>query len=85
MFLKPLADLGDKEKNILSNIENGTYTAVTKTLMNQGVPRDTAIYLNTKFINNNPEFSMNHVIKKVESDDDNSNYWILKQIEHLGN
>lgn len=85
MFLKPLADLGDKENNILSNIENGTYTAVTKTLMNQGVPRDTAIYLNTNFINNNPEFSMNNIIKKVENADDNSNYWILKQIEHLGN
>ncbi|MCL1029810.1 DEAD/DEAH box helicase [Serratia silvae] len=85
MFLKPLADLGDKENNILSHIENGTYTVVSKNLTNQGIPRDTAIYLNTQYIKNSPEFSMNQVIKKVQNDVHHNNYWILKQIEHLGN
>ncbi|EPA3406605.1 DEAD/DEAH box helicase [Yersinia enterocolitica] len=84
MLLKPLSELNGVDSNLLSSIENGAYSIETKNLINQGIPRDTAIYLNKKFLHVDPNISVTSIIDILKRDDFEKHYWVLKQIEHLG-
>jgi hypothetical protein len=75
MLLKPVSDIGNKESSIIMNIELGMYTPISKYLSDRGVPRETAIKINSLH-RNQTELDIARVTPKL-------NYWENKQVEHL--
>lgn len=86
MLLKPLSDMSEDENSILSIIENGAYSKVTKYLIAKGVPRDTAIYIkHTALVDIDQEEPDYHQIQKKISDlRGHVSPWIFSQIESAG-
>jgi hypothetical protein len=81
MLLKPIADMGIKESSIISSIEFGIYSPLSKYLSDRGVPRETAIKISRHQIDPQKlealeNFNLDSVKKQL-------NYWELKQVEHL--
>ena len=75
MLLKPVSDIGNKESSIIMNIELGMYTPMSKYLSDRGVPRETAIKINSLH-RNQTELDIARFTPKL-------NYWENKQVEHL--
>lgn len=83
MLLKPLADMSESENSVLSIIEIGAYSKVTKFLISKGVPRDTAIYLKDHYLQaynvedpnfNKLQFDLGNIKNRLTP-------WIANQIE----
>lgn len=85
MLLKPLADMSESENSVLSIIETGAYSKITKFLISKGVPRDTAIYLKNnhlqKYNTEDPDFNkiqlhLSHIKNSLSP-------WISNQIDSV--
>ncbi len=86
MLLKPLADMSENDNSILSTIENGAYSKITKYLIAKGVPRDTAIYIKQTILSDidqeEPDY---HQIKhRISNLRGKVSPWIFSQIESAG-
>ncbi|WP_219600207.1 hypothetical protein, partial [Vibrio parahaemolyticus] len=86
MLLKPLSDMSEDENSILSVIENGAYSKVTKYLIAKGVPRDTAIYIKQTALADIDEEYLDHrqIKNKISDLRDHVSPWIFSQIESAG-
>ncbi|WP_161157835.1 hypothetical protein, partial [Vibrio eleionomae] len=86
MLLKPLSDMSEDDNSILSIIENGAYSKITKYLIAKGIPRDTAIYIKqTALANMDQEDPDYHQIQKIISGlRGHVSPWIFSQIESAG-
>jgi hypothetical protein len=81
MLLKPLADMQDQDSNIISAIELGVYSPISKYLSDRGVPRETAIKVGALH-------KKGHTGKQAESIDvslvqKQLNFWELQHLEHV--
>lgn len=86
MLLKPLSDMSQDENSILSVIENGAYSKITKYLIAKGVPRDTAIYIKQTALADIDEEDLDHrqIKEKISDLRDHVSPWIFSQIESAG-
>ncbi len=77
MLLKPVADLGQQESNIISVIELGMYTPLARYLSDRGVPRETAIKVSNLHKSKTSNFPDTTRIRNE------LNYWELQHVDHL--
>ncbi|WP_139794511.1 hypothetical protein [Vreelandella lionensis] len=86
MLLKPLADMSEDENSILSIIENGAYSKITKYLIAKGVPRDTAIYIKQTALADvdQEELDYRQIQEKISDLRGHVSLWIFSQIESAG-
>ncbi|WP_110630561.1 DEAD/DEAH box helicase [Salinicola salarius] len=86
MLLKPLSDMSEGENSILSVIENGAHTKVTKYLIAKGIPRDTAIYIKQTALADIDQEEPDHrqIQKKISDLRGHVSPWIFSQIESAG-
>lgn len=77
MLLKPVADLGQQESNIISVIELGMYTPLARYLSDRGVPRETAIKVSNLHKSKTSNFPDTTRIRNK------LNYWELQHVLHL--
>ncbi|MHA6964255.1 DEAD/DEAH box helicase [Zobellella denitrificans] len=86
MLLKPLSDMSEDENSILSIIENGAYSKITKYLIAKGIPRDTAIYIKQTALadidQEDPDYRQ--IQKKISDLRGHISPWIFSQIESAG-
>lgn len=90
LLLKPIFDIKNPESVFLSCIQSGAYNKVTKLLIEIGVPRECAIYLNNRLFSSYA--SSNKTDEEIESDirrilkekTKTLPYWIGVQLEFLG-
>ncbi|MBI6899497.1 DEAD/DEAH box helicase [Pseudomonas putida] len=81
MLLKPLADIRSSDSSIISAIELGVYSPISKYLMSRGVPRETAIRVSRLYGEVEPA-------KKIEGIDfsflkGKLNSWELQHLGHI--
>lgn len=81
MLLKPLADIRSLDSSIISAIELGVYSPVSKYLMSRGVPRETAIRVAKLY-------GKVESTQQIESPDftpikDKLNAWELQHLGHI--
>lgn len=81
MLLKPLADMQTQESNIISAIELGIYSPISKYLSDRGVPRETAIKvgaLHKKGLIGKQAASIDVGLVQKQL-----NFWELQHVEHV--
>lgn len=81
MLLKPLADMQSQDSNIISAIELGAYSPISKYLSDRGVPRETAIKVGALHKNGltgkQAESINNSLVQKQ------LNFWERQHVEHI--
>ena len=90
LLLKPIFDIKNADSVFLSCMQAGAYNKVSKTLIEIGVPRECALYLNEELFNEyiakdkSDEQIENEVRQTLISKKDELPYWISVQLEFLG-
>lgn len=82
-LLKPFYDILLPDSNLLSFFETGIYHKTTKQIFELNIPRETAIYLRTKYFFATQEYTDKEIISKLSNIRNNENYWVTVQFEHL--
>lgn len=90
LLLKPIFDIKNADSVFLSCMQAGAYNKVSKTLIEIGVPRECALYLNEELFKDyiakdkSDEQIENEVRQMLISKKDELPYWISVQLEFLG-
>ena len=90
LLLKPIFDIKNADSVFLSCMQAGAYNKVSKTLIEIGVPRECALYLNEELFkeyiakDKSDEQIENEVRQTLISKKDELPYWISVQLEFLG-
>ncbi len=90
LLLKPIFDIKNPESVFLPCMQSGAYNKVTKLLIEIGVPRECAIYLNNSLFcsydsNNKADEEIESDIRKILKNNITMlPYWISVQLEFLG-
>jgi len=90
LLLKPIFDIKNADSVFLSCMQAGAYNKVSKTLIEIGVPRECALYLNEELFKDyiakdkSDEQIENEVRQILISKKDELPYWISIQLEFLG-
>lgn len=89
LLLKPIFDIFKPESAFLTCIQAGAYQKFTRKMIEIGVPRETAIYLNKQLFDglkmkNNEDVNIEEKIRKVIQERFNElPYWIQIQLEFM--
>jgi len=81
MLLKPLADIRSLDSSIISSIELGVYSPVSKYLMSRGVPRETAIRVAKLYGKVEPTQQIE--LRDFTPIKDKLNAWELQHLGHI--
>lgn len=90
LLLKPIFDIKNADSVFLSCMQAGAYNKVSKTLIEIGVPRECALYLNKELFKDyiakdkSDEQIENEARQMLISKKDELPYWISVQLEFLG-
>lgn len=90
LLLKPIFDIKNADSVFLSCMQAGAYNKVSKTLIEIGVPRECALYLNEELFKDyiakdkSDEQIENEVRQMLICKKDELPYWISVQLEFLG-
>ena len=90
LLLKPIFDIKNPESVFLSCMQSGAYNKVTKLLIEIGVPRECAIYLNNNLFSsydsgNKTDNEIESDIRRVLKESIGTlPYWIGVQLDFLG-
>lgn len=89
LLLKPVFDLFNPDSSFLVCMQAGAYRPLSRKMIELGIPRETAIYLNNalfknKKINKETEEQIEELIREVISDKfEDLPYWIRVQLEFM--
>ena len=89
LLLKPIFDIFSPNSAFLSCIQNGSYKKTTRKMIEIGVPRETAIYINEKLfknfkVDNSEDIIIEDTIRKsIRERFDELPYWIKIQLEFM--
>lgn len=90
LLLKPIFDISNSESSFLSCMQAGAYNKVSRILIEIGVPRECALYLNEKLfadynIKDKSDIDIeNEIRKKLICSKGKLPYWIGVQLDFLG-
>ena len=89
LLLKPIFDIKNPDSSFLTCMQSGAVNIATKAMINLGIARETAIYLNNALFHNdcvdidNQKELENYIRTKLKQSLDSLPYWISVQYEYL--
>ena len=89
LLFKPFYDMKESESSFLVSMQSGAFDAITRTMIEMGIPRETAIELFNNHLDLNPRSEMDkgvleEKIRKIIAEKyDNLPYWLRVQLDFL--